>query len=574
MKKSNIRYFLISICITTSLMLLKRWDFFEEIKDSISSRNLFEENIKEYACDEAGSRLTNKYKRGFREKEAMRKRLSKAQKSIVDFARDSSYKNIKPYMKRVGIFIFFLVLDIIFIILWISYCSCCCCCCCLFKSTKPSKFCSCLFFSIAVACNFLVLIFSIIVLGLTSPFFRRINGFGCSTFNFIDHVRYGLAPSYVNNQNEWEGITGFIDKLKYSEEQKKNIEDSMKMINMTQSYKEGKCSKEFEELESIVNSTNKLIEESFDELDFDSQTMDLEEAQNTFNDADEDIGDDIYDALHKYINKHAKRVCYLVFSLTLIFSVLGILILGFYFFSEYSIFRIIYVFIWNISMLLMILAVLLSAFFGIFGYVLRDTVQVGHYILSSENLKSNDPLLFESSDDYVSDLIDVCANGDGNFMKIIQENGQLKENIKNWENNLTYYQNKINNIDNFECEDNEKKELKENYGLLLDVANKGLNISNNLTNVNCRFARNDKNIILNEVNSAGNFGVALSSCSFLVGILLGISVLAGIFVVHKYKFDSSYDDRKEINDLSITSPGNQSSQNVPNILSTDNTKTN
>jgi hypothetical protein len=99
-------------------------------------------------------------------------------------------------------------------------------------------------------------------LALISPFFKRINGFGCSTFNFLDHVRFGLAPSYINNQKEWEGINGFIDKLKYSKEQKADIEDSMKMINITQKYKEGKCSKEFEELEAVVNSTNKLIKES------------------------------------------------------------------------------------------------------------------------------------------------------------------------------------------------------------------------------------------------------------------------------------------------------------------------
>ena len=88
-------------------------------------------------------------------------------------------------------------------------------------------------------------------------------------------------------------------------------------------------------------------------------------------------------------------------------------------------------------MLLMILAVLWSAVFGIVGYVFRDSVQVGQYILSPSNLKSDDPLLFDSSDEYVSDLIDVCANGDGNFMEIIQKNGKLEENIKNWEKNKT-----------------------------------------------------------------------------------------------------------------------------------------
>lgn len=569
MKKRNMRYFLISICIVTSLMLLKRWNILEEIKDSINPRNLFEEEIKNYVCEEAGSRLTNKYNKDFREKDLKKKELSKAQKSIIDFARDSSYKNIKPYTKRVGIYIFFLVLDIIFIILWITYCSCCCCCCCLFKTSESSKcgscFCSFISFLISAICNFLVIIFSIVVLVLTNPFFKRINGFACSSFNFLDHIRYGLAPSYINNQNEWEGINGFKDKLKYSEEQKTNIEDIMKMINITQNYKEGKCSKEFEELESIVIYTNRLIEKSFDEIEFGKQELDLENTQKTFDDADKDIGDDVYDALHNHINKHFKRACITIFSLTLIFSILGLLFLSFYYYSKKNIFRIIYIFIWNSSMLLMILAVFLSAVWGIVGCIFKDSVQVGQYILSSENLKSEDPLLLESSDEYVSDLIDVCANGDGNFMEIIQKNGQLKENIINWENNQTYYQNKINNIDNFECEEKEKVELKENYRLLLDVTNKGLNISNNLTNVKCRFARNDKNIILNEVDSAGKIGIALSSCSFLVGILLGISVLGGIIVVHKFKFED--DNGKQLGNLSNTNnPNNTNNQNTSNIF--------
>ena len=67
----------------------------------------------------------DKYEDDFKEKERESKeKLNNAQKSIIDFARDPSYNNIKPYLKRVGIYITFLCLAVIFIFLWISYLPC------------------------------------------------------------------------------------------------------------------------------------------------------------------------------------------------------------------------------------------------------------------------------------------------------------------------------------------------------------------------------------------------------------------------------------------------------------------
>lgn len=73
MKIRNYKYFLISICLTTSLMLIKKYHILEEIKDSINPRSLFEEKIKNYACDKAGSRLTDKYKDGYNQKDLKQK---------------------------------------------------------------------------------------------------------------------------------------------------------------------------------------------------------------------------------------------------------------------------------------------------------------------------------------------------------------------------------------------------------------------------------------------------------------------------------------------------------------------
>jgi hypothetical protein len=125
-------------------MIIKKSNILEVLNNSINPRILFESSKKNYVCEKAGDRLTDKYKTDFSEENIKKEKLSEAQQSIIDFARDSSYSNIKPYLKRCGVFIAFLVLAIIFLILWITYCSCCCCSCCLFGSAQASNSCACL----------------------------------------------------------------------------------------------------------------------------------------------------------------------------------------------------------------------------------------------------------------------------------------------------------------------------------------------------------------------------------------------------------------------------------------------
>ena len=268
-KNRNIRYFLLTLCLTTSLMLINKTNFLEVIKPRI----LFESSKKNYVCDKAGTRLTDKYKTDFEEDNIKTKELSKAQQSIIDFARDSSYSNIKPYIKRCGVFIFFLVLAIIFLILWITYCSCCACKCCLFKTSNPIKFCVCLWFIIALVCYFIVILISIIILAILNSFFSRINGVGCSFFYFIDHVRYGLTPSYIKRQNEWDGIEGLIDRLDYTRRQMIEIQrvsnEIIKDINAinTNQY-DGVCKNHYDILNTNAVFSRTNIYLFFSELSF------------------------------------------------------------------------------------------------------------------------------------------------------------------------------------------------------------------------------------------------------------------------------------------------------------------
>ena len=550
MTKNNFKYLLLTLCLTASLFLLKH----SNLKDSAFIRNLFSTQTKSYLCDKAGSRLTDKYTGGFNEERDQDSKLSKAQQSIIDFARDTSYSNIKPYLKRVGIFIAFIVLAVILLFIWISYCSCCCCSCCLFGEGKASRKCQFICYAIAAFCCLLVIIFSIVVLSLINPFLKRINGLGCSAFYILDHIRYGLSPSYPNNANEWIGIEGIIDRLNYTNMEIKNLRTQKDNFNINDVSTDCKNKYNIDIDKSIIDS---LFDSSFD-IDFNEQIQDLDDALVDFDDAEDDIEDDVYDAMHDYVNKYTKIVFNIIFALTLVLGVLGLALLSLYFFLKYNVFRIIYVVIWNISMLFMFLAIILSAIFGILGYILKDGAQVCQYILSPNNLDSADPLVFSSNDKYVSDLIDTCANGDGTFTNIIQESGYLTENIESYLGNITLYQNKINSINSDDvCTSNDKTILNNYYNGLIDISNGAINLTNNLTEIKCRFAKNDKNIILNEVESGGKRGVTLSAFSFLVGALLGISILFGILLVHRYKYD---DNLKE----NINNKANETLENLDN----------
>ena len=81
-------------------MLIKKTTIIEDLTQSTLPRKLFESSKKNYICEKAGDRLTDKYKTDFQEETIKTEKLSDAQQAIIDFARHSSYSNIKPYVKK------------------------------------------------------------------------------------------------------------------------------------------------------------------------------------------------------------------------------------------------------------------------------------------------------------------------------------------------------------------------------------------------------------------------------------------------------------------------------------------
>ena len=71
--------------------------------------------------------------------------------------------------------------------------------------------------------------------------------------------------------------------------------------------------------------------------------------------------------------------------------------------------------------------------------------------------------------------------------------------------------------------------------------------------------KNDKNIFMNEIQTAGKESINISIFSFFIGTILGISVVSGILLVHKYKLGKQTEQGVVVN--------NNSSSNIQNDIS-------
>ena len=400
---------------------------------------------------------------------------------------------------------------------------------------------------------------------------------GCSIFTLIDHFRDGLGNSYPKVENRWMGIPGLQQILTDSQNTYNKIINNSELNKTIEYAKSNYSSLSTDQCgikKVIENATifekeseylSSLSKSSFSSLDFSEEIQNIQEAYDKFTQTENDACQDVYDFLHDYINTVVNRAVKTVFTITLIIAIIGLTLLILYYLCKSNVFRIIYVIIWNISMLLMLLSILLSVVFGLIGYILHDAVAVIQYTLSENNLNSNDPIFIKSSS-FVSDLINSCVNGNGEFLKIIQENEDIKKYTDDFNRKEQTYNNFKNSLSNLKCNGQEevaKQSIINVYDILLGKTSAALNMSDSLVNVNCSFARNDEMIIMGEIDNCAKKADALCACSFLVGICFGISVLAGILFVHRYKYSDELKEKDLVkNDVTITQTHNESSQNI------------
>jgi hypothetical protein len=193
----------------------------------------------------------------------------------------------------------------------------------------------------------------------------------------------------------------------------------------------------------------------------------------------------------------------------------------------------------------MLLAIIISVVFGVVSYVLDDGIQVGYYILSSDNLLSDKPLVFSKKNEAVFIVIDNCANEDGEFVKLIGDLALIVgENILG-----LIYDTMLETLKNKNCksETDAQNALIRLYELFSVKNRLSFSILYPIVDIKCAFLKNDKNILLKEMHTTAKKGKTLCALQFTVGILLGISVLAGILFVHKNKYSDDKSENRTVN---------------------------
>ena len=570
--KNNImlKYFLLSVLMTTNLIFFKTTNNLLSNKYHLNKRILNEKDTSEYVCTNAGLKLKEKYEGDFNEEVLeSKKELTEAQKSIIKFARKTDFDKIKPYLKRIWLFITFLILDIIFIFLFISLCICHCSKKCLFKQTELSKKGRLISFIITTLFDLMVIVLSVLVMMNISPFFERINGLACSAMTFLNHVNKGLYPSYPDYSQHWVGLINIIEKfknnkIKFDSINYTDVETKFNIVNEEYNksiIEDPECLSNFSNYEQDKEIFYEFMDSSFANFDFSEEIKDLEESVKVIDDTWGDIENQIYDSLHGYINSHIKNSCIAIFALTLIACLLGFISAILYYFLKHNIYRTIYIFIWYFSAFLMILVIIVGIIFGLLGYLLTDGFQVCYYILSIDNLNNPDPLVFITNKEFIAGIIDNCANGDGDFLDIIQEGLLILSVFEKFIFEFTLFE-----LTQVTCSINARDAMIDYYQAMLDAMDQAYNISSDLVDIKCTFVKNDKNIILNEIYLGGNKGLLLSTFQLLVGLFLGISIFSGIIFVHKYKISNQSKDNNKIVNINNNNKSININRTIDNLV--------
>ena len=135
----------------------------------------------------------------------------------------------------------------------------------------------------------------------------------------------------------------------------------------------------------------------------------------------------------------------------------------------------------------------------------------------------------------------MCANTEDSFMDVFQQGVLVLTDAEK-----DYYKEKISELNEKNCDTELKNKLVKFYEEILEIVQIVYDITSDLLDIKCSFVRNDVNIILKEVDSGGEKGIYLSLYQFLVGIFLGISIFAGVILVHKYEFEIDNSENKNI----------------------------
>ena len=523
-KNKKAQILLFSLTTTVIILALNRNSISESFqKLPLSLRNLvLKEDYAEKRCEKAHKKLLEKYN----EKEFSKvefKELTKYQKILKEMIEEKDFKKAKNYLKRVLIYIIFVIVEVLLIIFWFVFCGCCCCC-----KRNSSQGC--------FKCNFLIFfLLSIIVILIciggyifTPCFYKSINNVLCSFYKLINHFIRGTNEDFPNSS--WEGFEGIKNlQTKYDE----NINQIKKLKPLTEN---SECQEDLTQLCQNYDQYLDQLENDGDEKfikSLDKVIDQIEKVSKTFTDIEKDNIGSVEDNM-EYFDKYCKLGLFLLFSVILGFCFFSLLALTGYFVCNIKCLSCLFHVCWNLEMLFIIITMLIGICFGIIGIVSKDAVSLLKFTASSANLNSSDIFLLDIDDDY-REKIDICFNKNGNLSYALEGiNGVFGEQF---EANFSTFEEEYKKAKG----NPQFKDLKaipkaydelyivfKNFKELYEDLNK-----DNLTKiVNCEFVGWDFKIITDELNDSLAKTLVLFSMIIIVADLVGvISIFFGIIVV-------------------------------------------
>ena len=458
---------------------------------------------------------------------------------LIDYLKDKGMLNSIKYLKTFFVnFSIAILFDIILIFVWIYSWSCFCnprCCC------VGERGCLC-HLSMYITLFMFLLLISNGVIGTIFwyPLKSSLAEAGCSFDKIFDHLKNGLGEDY-EKLKEWSGFDGISKALSDSKDiDTSELKIKYETINECQNKE---ADKKLEEackiLKTGIDIINKIDSSSIQQLETSINLID--DFKIEILEAEKNYKDEIISINNKLIN--LTNLYLALFILMILFGALGFFILLSYT-QRCKCFLVFYIVFWNFEALFMIILVLIGICFGLIGLISRNIISISIYSTSSENLDSQNPIIFNKS---ISNYIDICVNKNPTLSEILN---LTKTPINQYNYLIKIKENVEGNINELESDNENKYDgIKIWLNKLYTIINKIYLIYNDKINikdgslydiVNCRFIRKDLNIFFDIVaNQLNKYLKRYELIFYFSGLCLFISIIFGIIVIKRtyYKSD-------------------------------------
>ena len=493
-----------------------------------SLRNLLKEDYEQKRCKKTHKKFIEKYNESEFSKVEF-KGLTKYQKILKDMIEEEKFDKIKKYIKRILLYIIFLIVDVLLIIFWFVFCGCCCCC-----KRRSSQGCFKCNFLIFFLLSILVILICIVGYFSTPCLYKSFNDVICSLYKLVNHFIDGTNQDFP--KSNWKGFEG-IQKLITKYENTVNEIDNLPSLDG-----KGECSGEVgtqlcDDYKTYVEKINAVNEENF--------MTNLKEVKNKISDVSDsftkikDKKIKKIEDIMEYFDKYCKLGLFILFSVILGLCFLSLLTLTGYFVCNIKCLSCLYHLFWNIEMLFIIITMIIGILFGTLGLVSKDAVSVLKYTVSTDNLVATDTFLIDINDED-KQRIDLCFNGNGDLSDYALEgyNGGLSDSN---DANFREFENKYNEAKD-KPEFKESKDISDAYSQLYSLFKNLKELYDDLNSdslkeiVNCKFVGWDFKILTDELNNSMAKTLVLFSLIIIVSDLIAfVSILFGIFVVSQDK---------------------------------------